>query len=271
MDAVLFDYGGDAVTGHSLVVFDASETGRSVAVGLHRYSETAGHELFPMPARLVLSGTPGVDFDVSEEVAATSLSDPDHVWGYGEPWAGNAYPAGHWSGVELLPPYWIFDGDDEISLRFGVDYDASAWPLVENETVHVDRTLAGTLSVVTSFGSFDIEFSNTISETSYGNFAASFAIDDWSYSHAIASADDAGVVPFVYTVRQTNKVIEVVFSDHHIAADELDTAVFSICRVLPDRFEATGVITTLDAIPKFMTYHPVTVELLESNEPVCFM
>lgn len=266
-----YDYGGNAALTSHKIVFDASQTGRSVACALHYYTETTGHWVQPVVSRWVLSGVPGVDLVISRDTAATPSSDPDHIWGYGEPWAGNAYPAGHLSTTQLLPPYWIFDGDDAISLRTVVDYDASAWPLVENETWHVDRTLEGTISVLTPFGSFDIAFTNTVSEPSYGNFFFAFEIDGWSYSQFYYSAADAGPVPFIYAVRQTNKVVEVVLSSHTLSADQMDIEVYSICRVLPDRFEATGVTKTFDQIPGYMTYHPVTKELLESASPVCFM
>ena len=264
---VLFEYGVESDINVEPAVLEASETGRRMAWALHQYSETIGHQLDPMPQRFILTGVPGVDLDISEGTAATSFSNPDLIWGDNGPWTGNTYPAGHLSRTVLLPPYWMYDGDDEISLRFVEDYDASAWPLVENETWHVDRTLSGTLSILTPFGSFDVAFTSVISEPSFGVFSFAFTTDDWSYSN-----DYTGFLPWVYTVRQTNKVVEVVFSlEEVIDGTNLDVEVFSVCRVLPDRFEATGVTTTLDQIPGYMTYHPVTKELLESSSPVCFM
>ena len=256
---------GNAPFDIDAVIFDTSETGRSLSWGFHYYYD--GHRVEPFADRLIVSGTPGVDLLVEQETAETAFSDPDLIWGDNGPWIGNTYPAGHLSRTTLLPPYWIFDGDDAISLRFVEDYDASEWPLVENETWHVDRTLSGTLSILTPFGSFDVEFTSVISEPSFGVFSFAFTTDDWSYSN-----DYTGFLPWVYTVRQTNKVVEVVFSlEEVIDGTNLDVEVFSVCRVLPDRFEATGVTTSLDQIPGYMTYHPVTKELLESSAPVCFM
>lgn len=269
-----YDYGSDSVIASEKIVFDASQTGRSVACAQYYYTETTGNWVQPVVSRWVLSGTPGVDLAISREVAETPFSDPDHIWGYGEPWVGIAYPAGHLSNTQLLAPYWVFDGDDAISLRAVIDYDASAWPLVENETWHVDRTLEGTISVLTPFGSFDIAFTSTVSEPSYGVFSFAFEIDGWSYSYSqddVGLTETSGFLPYIYTVRQTNKVVEVVFSAEWLSADNMDIPVYSICRILPDRFEATGVTTTFDQIPGYMTYHPVTKELLESSSPVCFM
>ncbi len=261
----------DAAFDIEAVVYDASETGRSIAWGFHYYDD--GHFVDVFPDRLVLTGTPGVDLDITQDTADTGVINPDLVWGNGEPWAGEEYPAGHWSGTTILLPYWIFDGDDAISLRSIVDYDVDAWSLIENETVHSPRTLEGMISVVTPFGSLDVSFTSTVSEPVYGQFIFSFETDDWSYTYDTRDNGplSSGFVPYIYGVRQANKVVEVVFSAEGLLPDSMDMEVWSVCRVLPDRFIATGATKVFNEIPAFMTYHPVTKEFLGSEGPVCFM
>lgn len=255
------------------VVFDASETGRSVAWGYHYYLTGYGHWLQTFPDRLVFTGTPGANLDITQETAETGVVDPDLVWGSAGWWQSGEFPAGHWTGTALVLPCWIFDGDAAISLRSVVDYDCDAWALIENETVHAPRTLDGTISVLTPFGSFDVTFTSTVSEPQYGYRAMDFEIDGWSYSYTWLGTGDlsSGFVPYIYAVRQTNKVVEVVFSAEALTADSMDMEVWSVCRVLPDRFIATGAVKVFNEIPEFMTYHPVSKELIESESPICFM
>lgn len=255
------------------VIYDASETGRSVSWGHHYYLAGYGHWLQVFVDRLVLTGTPGVDLDITQEAPEVGVINPDLVWGSGEPWVNAEFPAGHWSGTSHVLPCWIFAGDDAISLRYVVDYDVDAWVLIENEAVHSPRTLEGTISILTPFGSHDVTFAATVSEPEYGEFIFSFETDDWSYTYDMRDNGplSSGFVPYVYAVRQTNKVVEVVFSAQALDAESMDMEVWSVCRVLPDRFIATGAIKVFNEIPTFMTYHPVTKELLESSSPVCFM
>lgn len=261
---------GPFVLAHNPIILDAAETGRSIVWGYHTYSETDGHRITWHYRRYLFSGVPGVDLEISGENAGGSEETltPSNLW-INDPEAD--LPSGSCSASWALAPYWIFDGDDAVELRFAVAYDAPACDFDENTLLYADRTISGNLSVVTTFGSFDVAFESTRSNPSVGLFSTSFSCDGWSFSHDNISQNEAYLVPFVYVVRQTNKSIEVVLSAEAISDGEENTEVRSVCRILPDRFEATGVTTTLDQIPVYMTYHPVTTELLESSAPVCFM
>lgn len=262
-----YEVGWAAGFRHDMFVLDASQTGRAMAYG---YWVNLSPNQLVGGRCLSFSGTPGVDMTIAEIEVDLDFSDPDQIFtpgaGGGDPGhlnAGSYYSLG---GCLNLPYLFMFDGDDAISVSMVQDFTATEWDYDTVDLHYIGtREFEGTLSLVTSFGQIDIEFTGTIDNPEEGVFESEIVTTYGTWA-------GIGGFPFIAVFRRASKVWEAVIP-LEMTGDSLNMAGqgFSICLILPDRFETTGYEIDMSDPGDYRTYHPVTHELVESTSPVCFM
>lgn len=259
---------------YNIFVLDASETGNAVSFTAYVSGEAHMPAIIgPVVISMTLSGTPGVDLAVSG-VTPFSESEDTRVVVSDPP--GELYPdmtAGTYSSRQ--EEIRVYDGDAAVAIKLGweLDFSAQTWNAALE---HYDPvTATGNLLVVTDFGTIEVPATSTITWSSLGDWTCEVDVAGYEFT---CSSDDPFtygqelefMIPKLVAWRRTNKVIEIALST--ITPMPIpESQVHSICLVLPDRFKTTGYLITRNNAGRYFSYHPVTKELLESSEPICFM
>jgi hypothetical protein len=217
---------------------------------------------------LSFTGTPGVDLAVDVVDVPQGFSDPDQIF---TPEDITLYlSAGIWyslSGCINLPYLCLFDGDDTITVSQEQGFTTTEW-VYDSVNNHYTgtREFEGTVSLVTTFGQIDIEFTGTLDNPTEGIFESEVVTTYGTWS-------GIGGFPMIGVFRRAAKVWEAFVPLTFLENGDVDLSGngYSLCLILPDRFETTGYEIDLTDPGPYRTYHPVTQELLGAESPVCFM